>query len=188
MNLRNKSDLEIFIEKEKILRESSFVKKFDEGGSTAILQWDKKLGYDEVVVGPEGEEVLSALFTLRMFIQNNDRISIRNISKIFQEEPDLDSRKSYFESVRIGLNCELDKKIGIKFFDDHYTYREALNLYLYSVGHTNREYTEKWKEMSEAPFAGAMFKNAVNLAIALLVGNIEILSNITQEALDELYK
>lgn len=188
MNPRNKSDLEIFIKKARILQESSFAKKFDEGGSTAILQWDKKIGFDEVVVGPEGEEVHSALFTLRMFIQDNDRISIKNISKIFQEEPELDNRKSYFEDVRIGLNSELDKEIGMKYFDDHYTYREALNLYLYSEGHTNRKYTEKWKEISETPFAATMFRNAVNLAIALFVGNIEILSNISQEALDELYK
>ena len=138
------------------------------------------------MVGPEGDEVNSALFTLRMFIQNNDRISIENISNIFQEEPELDSRKSNFEAVRLGLNGELEKKIGINYFGDHFTYMEALKLYLYSEGHTNRECTEKWKEISEVPFAATMYRNAINLAIALLVGNIEVLSNITQEALDDL--
>ena len=164
---RSVADLETFNEKANVLLGSSFLAKINNGESGVTLTFNTENGAIYEFFGPEGESVSAVLFTLRMFIQNNDRISINNIGKIYEREPLLSELLPTYLKIKDNLNSQLDKQGNVDFFGKKHTFREALWTYLYATGHTNIQKSEELKEILEAPLAGALFKDMVNAAITL---------------------
>jgi hypothetical protein len=180
------SDLETFNDKAAVLLSSTFMDKVRNEESGVSFHWDRTNGAVETLKGPEGESVSSALFTLRMFMQNNDRISIGNIGKIYSVQPKLTTHNSEYEIIKKSLNYQLDVKAGFDFFGKNYTFREALDVYLYATGHTNRQKTEELKKITSAPLASSLFKNIVNVSIGTIGFHIESLVSLNEKALLEL--
>jgi hypothetical protein len=90
--------------------------------------------------GPSNESIAAFLLTFRLFIQKNERISLVNIAKIY-DELDLDNFiKKEFIKMRHNYNQYLDEKILIPFkkFEKSFTRRKLLYLIIYGDrAHTN---------------------------------------------------
>lgn len=178
------ADLKLFVEKADVLLASSFADAMIRTSSAFLLEWHVGKGCEAILVGAEGESVDAAFLTLRMFLQNNDRISIGNIAKIYSREPELSSFQTEFEKIRKSINGFLDKGNGINFFGKHYTNREAIELLMYGTkGHTSREKEAEVKALLEAPIVAPMFLNQVNSAAAILILGIEEIAKINKKAL-----
>ena len=103
--------------------------------------------------GPDEESLKSVFLTLRMFLQDNESISIRNMSKMFANLK-LDSQLTApFESIRSDLNRFLDNApSGVSPCDEGHklTHREIMKAYLYGkYAHLNSKYTvtiKRWEE------------------------------------------
>ena len=118
---------------------------------------------------PDYELIEAPLITLRLFMQNNDYISIRNIHKIYNSNPDIpDNLKNLFIESREELNKFLDKDSLFSIqsliwmnererYATHYTNREILESLLYGeIAHfTQREDYQK--------LYGKIFDNTFNL-------------------------
>ncbi|WP_417909975.1 hypothetical protein [Candidatus Electronema sp. PJ] len=85
MNPDTIENLTLFNEKAQFLLRSSFSDSMlrNESGFIAEFKIGRKV--DSVLVGAEGESVVAAYAVLRMFLQDNDRLSINNIAKIYEK-------------------------------------------------------------------------------------------------------
>jgi Arc/MetJ-type ribon-helix-helix transcriptional regulator len=100
---------------------------------------------------PDDELIEAPLMTLRLFMQNNDYISIKNISKVYDSNPVIPNElKDHFVASRRNFNNLLDKNslfsiqslIWINEHEHHathYTNREILESLLYGeISHFTR--------------------------------------------------
>lgn len=187
MNNDKISDLKLFNEKAAFLQNSSFADSMLRNQSGVLFSWKAGEKYESVIVGAEGESVDAMLLTLRMFLQNNDRISIGNIAKIYSQEQDLAAYRSKFDSIRHRINVFLDVSNSISFFGKNYTNRETIDLCLYgSKGHSNREKEAELHSLMEAPIVWQVFLNQFNNAVAVLIKGIMAVAEINKDALIEI--
>ena len=178
------ADLELFNEKADVLLHSSFSEKLLRNQSAFLFSWSEGQAPESVLIGAEGESVDAAFLTLRMFMQNNDRISIGNIAKIYESEFDISPFRQEFESTRSLINTYLDSKNGIDFFGKQYTNKETIELLLYgSKGHSNRAKESELKGLMLDPIVSNLFLHMVNVAAANLVKGISAISDINKKAL-----
>ena len=147
-----KEILELFNNKANDVINSSFVKEAKEKDISFTLSGniDKKTGnwatrYE--VIHHNTDFINSVILPLRMFIQNNERISIHNISLIYGQFSISDYKKT-FDTIRKYLNDYLDETAKT-FLDDQPTKRELLETIVYGeLVHLNPEKSEKlekWK-------------------------------------------
>ncbi|MGH8008834.1 MAG: hypothetical protein ACREQ3_17740 [Candidatus Binatia bacterium] len=73
--------LRLFLEAEARLWEYSYAQKIVNEPSGFNLSWDQDEGLSSTRSGPEGESIDAYVLTLRLFIQNNERVSIGNTTK-----------------------------------------------------------------------------------------------------------
>jgi ribosome-associated protein YbcJ (S4-like RNA binding protein) len=178
------SDLKLFNEKAVLLLNSSFADAMLRNESAFMFSWEAGKSCEAVVVGAEGESVDAAFLTLRMFLQNNDCISIGNMAKIYSQEQELDVHRSDFNSVRDQINEYLDHGTAVDFFGKIYTNREVIELLLYgSKGHTNRAKEAELRSLLENPIISKLFLNLVNVASANLIKGIAAVAKINDNAL-----
>lgn len=187
MEPNNKEDLLLFNEKADVLLASSFAEAMLNNSTGVMFEWSTGNQPESIILGAEGESVDAAFLTLRMFIQNNDRISIANISKIYLNEAKLQPFAAEFESVKNDINVFLDKVNGIDFFGNNYTHKELIELLMYgSKGHTNRAKEKQLKEIQKLQFISHLFNNQVNRAVTVLMIGIGKLADINKNAIKSL--
>ena len=184
------SDLKLFSKKVGGLLNSRFYQDILAEESGVILDYHKDRGFDDVVLGPQGESVDAVLLTLRMFQQNKDRIAVRNIWEIFETEHELKEFRDQFLKSKNHLNSELDKKSKVDLLGKKYSLREALNLFLHgSQSHCDRDKQKELDEIFAIPFwAPSIFNNIVNMAIAIFIGNLGALKTTVDLALEKLHE
>ncbi len=189
MKTANLDDLKLYNEKADLLLSSSFADAMLRKGSGFMFSWKAGKNCESVLVGAEGESVDAAFLTLRMFLQNNDRISIGNMAKIYSQEQELVAHRSDFNSIRSQINDFLELGNGIGFFGKNYTNREIIELLLYgSRGHTNRAKDAELRSLLEAPVVSQLLLNQVNNAAALLLKGISAVAEINKKALSDIEK
>lgn len=178
------SDLKLFNEKAACLLTSSFADAMLRGESGFRFSWNASEGGKAVYSGAKGESVDAAFLTLRMFLQNNDRISIGNMAKLYLHIQELAAYRSDFDSIRTQINDFLDAGNGIDFSGKHYTNREVIELLLYgSKGHSNRAKEAELRGLLDVPIVSQMFLNQVNIAAAILIKGIVAVAEINKKAL-----
>lgn len=94
-----KETLEIFNEKAKSL--NNFLQANNSHRSVKISQGSAE------VTGPTEEQTQAALLSLRMFMQNNDPLSVQNMLKLYEQEANEELLEK-FQQVRNSLNTFLD--------------------------------------------------------------------------------
>ncbi|MDE5422425.1 hypothetical protein L3073_09425 [Ancylomarina sp. DW003] len=101
-------------------------------------------GHRILEIGPTGEEFDSYILNLRLFIQNNDSLSINNLSKQYSENCTNPILVDKIKLLREGLNEVLDSNVYVykeNNSDEGFislTSRGILDIYIYGeYGHTN---------------------------------------------------
>jgi hypothetical protein len=124
--------LNLFIEKVKRLQSLSLVSTLLEKGSSFRLSWTAESGALRLAVtGPEAEQIEAFTLTMRLFMQDNDQISLRNMSMLYELLPMSAELKQYFAMHRANLNEALDRRCMVNVNGDHPTWREVLETVLY---------------------------------------------------------
>lgn len=128
--------LKIFNEKAaRLLSLSFFSKALDSG---AIISFQKSTGWDSVFVGPDEESIEALVLTLRLFMQDNEPISLKNVRGLYTTHfrPAL---ATDFADHCARLNASLNALSGLSIEDTRrLTYRDVLEIFVYgSYAHTN---------------------------------------------------
>jgi hypothetical protein len=145
---------DILLFKEKVnelneLNELSIVSWFNENHKRLLAMDIVIEDYWDIVVksiSPNKEQTDAFLLTFRMFIQKNDRISIRQISRIYEKLPNDMIEKQSFNKIHKDINNYLDSDSMLSENDRTWTNREIMYNILFGMrGHTERDKLENCK-------------------------------------------
>jgi hypothetical protein len=147
--------LNLFIEKAELLRLSSFV-------TTRILNQEFKLDIEANLGTTEWsikstdidlEQLDAFLLTMRLFIQNNERISICRTAELIGLLNVSEGLKERFLKNRDLLNNFLNSKSSFSIHGDRPTYKEVMDTVLYgNHGHLSLEKRRRYKKWTAGPF------------------------------------
>lgn len=130
-----------------------FNKKVDELGNSSFLKnWEsQKILWDSLTsqlpskfILPNDEETKAFILTLRFFCQNNEPISVANISKIYKSNLIAEELKLKFHFSRKALNTILD----LNFRSSNLTNRDILDAFIYgNYAHSTKR--DKYLELTK---------------------------------------
>jgi len=160
------SSLRLFNEKADKLMSLGFTKKiFEEKiGFTMSAKQDGPVKFQRH--GPEGESIDAFVLTYRFFIQDNEKISFRNMSKIYDGREITQDKKEAFKNIRETINNFLNSNSFLTINSKTYTHREIQDIFVYGgLSHadkTKKRIFDSWKRnqlvfgMLEEDFVGTL--------------------------------
>ena len=179
--------LRLFNEKHDKLMSLGFVKKIFEEKIGFTMSVKKDAPVDFQRHGPEGESIDAFVLTYRFFIQDNEMISFRNMSKIYDEMGITQDKKKAFEGIRETINTFLNSNSMLIIKDKKYTNREIQDIFIYGglshANETKKRIFDSWKkdqlifEILENEFVGVLV-NILNAIQAIARLNLNVLKEI----------
>ncbi|MCE5250096.1 hypothetical protein LLG96_07730 [bacterium] len=130
--------LELFDEKSGHLLELSLSQEISKSYNASV-RWNREQGWTSKFAGPNGESVDAFILTLRLFIQDNEPISLRRMRDLYRKAPIEPVLADQFDDVCTELNTFLDSETHLAIDDDRQlTYRDIFEFFIYgSLAHTN---------------------------------------------------
>jgi len=131
MNAQSRERLELFVEKAELLRSGNFYKQLQEQQGLTLnvsIRQGEEIAITHNV--PQGESLQALAVTFRMFIQNNDRISIGRIEELSSDAGISQNWKDQISHVRNVINDFLDSPARVSFTNQQgiYTMREIMEV------------------------------------------------------------
>jgi hypothetical protein len=146
--------LNLFNEKADKLRNSNFVKAALEN-SGASLSWQEGEPFQITRTGPTEENIDAFVLTLRFFVQDNERSSFRNMSKLYTDKAISEEHRSEFEKARSYLNDFLDSSTMFNFNGKRITKRQLMEVFVFGgLSHANKQKKslyDQWMRLGLAP-------------------------------------
>jgi hypothetical protein len=138
MQMYTREVLELFVQTVDELRGTRFVRDASERGMNVTMTFTPD-SVDIESTAPDGEAVRSLLLTFRLFLHNNDRISVGSLAK-FTSQRDLSQEwKEWITALRDAVNGLLDSNSSLVINTTPLTNRVILETFIYARAHTNRE-------------------------------------------------
>jgi hypothetical protein len=177
--------LELFNEKADQFLSSEFFKQASGGGS--IVEFNRESGWDSIHVGPDDESTRALVLTLRLFMQDNDRISLRNMAALYGSLPVSAPVKQEFVAHRSQLNALLDSASHLAITEEGpLTYREIVSIFVYGeYAHVNARYRQTYEDLRTTE-CFPLFQNCLVDAVVAFARCISALRRTNEEAAAEL--
>jgi hypothetical protein len=179
--------LRLFEEKVQKLVGLKFVKEIREQKGGAIVEYKQGIGWDSVFIGPDDETLDAVVLTLRLFMQDNERISVRNVRRLYMESGLPTELRQEFCEVADHLNAQLDTCTNISIKEgERLTFREVLYIFVYgSHAHTTPRWHRLYCDLKTTPFF-PILQNDFVITIAFVLRILHKMSLLNQRATDEL--
>ncbi|WP_338835118.1 hypothetical protein [Bradyrhizobium septentrionale] len=107
------------------------------------------------------DEIDAFVLSYRVFTQDNDRLSIRNLSKIFAKDWMYPNARECFDDARAQLNGHLDRASTITFPEGRISVRALVDTIIYGgLAHSNEEKSkifDSWEHSGIMGFIWAEF-------------------------------
>jgi len=190
MNIENQiKRLQLFNEKVNLINEFRFARKVAEEQVGAIAEYKKGNGWKAIYIGPDEESIHAVVNTIRMFIQDNDMLSLKKMDSFYSSLPISNGIRDKFHDARMTLNKELDSRTHWSIEENrNLTYRDILDIFIYGhYSHTNAKKQRTFKELSETPFFPLMQADFVRV-LSYFIKLLNSLKEINEEAIAELTK
>jgi hypothetical protein len=143
--------IRLFVSKVEYLESLSYVETLLTKGSGVTLTIGPSPTSGVQFRGPQREQVDAFVNTLRMFMQNNDSVSIANVAAAVDQLPLPQEDTQAFRDVRRILNEFLDSKCAGWFGQRPETNRDVLETVLYGeLSHTNEAARDRYFSWVEA--------------------------------------
>ena len=166
--------LELFAEKAGRLGELSLAQEILKS-YRASVRWAKGEPWTGEYSGPAEEAVDAYILTLRVLIQDNEPISLRNMRRLYRAEPIPASLADQFDEACAELNAFLDTDTNLAIEEGRQlTYRAIFEVFVYgSLAHTNSPHKRQvftalrdgaWFPLFQAHFADSLRAFEVTLA------------------------
>lgn len=134
-------------------------------------------------VQPDLEIVESYVTNLRFFIQDNEEISIHNLSKFYEAHCQDTKSIDKFNELRNILNSELDRVWPFIFNGETLTFRNIFEGFIYSrIAHTNVKRHRIFHEMTERPFGYYLAYDYFLRCISLVHNVLTMISDLNKVA------
>ncbi len=150
---------------------------------------------------PDEESLSAAILTLRMFIQNNEPISLYNMSELYSRINVPQDLKDKFNELRDALNCYLDKSSNVTISDtslgygkisesesgQQHTNRKLIDAYIYGhYAHCDKSKRKDFKKIDTVPIFGPLGKFHFTSILKRIILVINETTSVNQEAIQYL--
>ena len=187
------SALKLYNEKSNELLELSFLKTITNPKAGVTISGHlKDSGEYEInseIRGPSKEAIQAFVLTFRYFIQNNESISFKNISELYNVANIDAELKKQFESARIELNNMLDSSnfMNLKYNNEILSNRKIMDVFIYgALAHANPQKYRLYNEWMSFPPAAVLFQNCFNLILGHTLEAIVFVSRLNEKAIVQL--
>jgi hypothetical protein len=179
--------LRLFEEKVEKLLALKFVNEIRQQSSGAIVEYRQGKGWDAIFVGPSDETLDAVILTLRLFMQDNERISVRNIRRLYMESGLTAGLRDEFCTVAEHLNAQLDSPTSISIKEgEHLTFRDVLQIFIYgSHAHTTPRWHQLYRDLKTTAFF-PILQNDFVTTLAFMLRILHKMSLLNRRATDEL--
>ena len=176
--------LRLFNEKvDRLLSLSFFAKASD---SRAIVEFTRNAGWDSVFVGPDEESIEALVLTLRLFMQDNEPLSLRNMRSLYAARLPKGLGLDFVDHcTRFNVSLDSDSMLSIE-DGRQLTHRDILEIFVYGAyAHTNPQRRRTFEGLRTTAFFPVFQQTLV--AIIVVFGRcLRSLQKINETALSEL--
>lgn len=157
--------LHLFEDKVQKLLGLKFVSEIRDQAGGAIAEYKQGKGWDAIFVGPSEETLDAVILTLRLFIRDNERISVRNVRRLYMESGLPKELRDEFCRVADHLNAQLDTPTNMSIKEgERLTFREVLQIFVYgSNAHTTPRWHRLYRDLKTTPFFPVLQHDFVTL-------------------------
>jgi hypothetical protein len=158
--------LKLFDEKADQLLASEFFNHVP--GSGAIVEFNRESGWEAIHVGPDDESTRAFVLTLRLFMQDNDQISLAKMANLYGSLPVSAVVKQEFAAHRSQLNAFLDSESHLAIAEESLlTYRDILLIFVYGeYAHVSVCHRQTYEDLRTTPFFPLFQKCLVDAVVA----------------------
>ncbi len=180
--------LRLFNAKVERLQSSSLVAILVQQGSRLTLSWTAETSLLQLALsGPTAEQVDAFVLTMRLFMQDKDRISLRNVARLYESLRVSEDLKKYYAMHLANLNKFLDGHAFIAIDGDRPTRREVLETVLYGeLSHVEPAKQSRYRAWVANPLAGGMITFEFVGILQMYIRTLAVMAEINRRALAEL--
>jgi len=189
--MKNKDPLDalkLFNEKAEKLKKCSFTRLVfkEKSGITFSAKIGEPVKLERR--GPNEEAIDAFVLTFRFFIQDNEKSSFRNISKVYDKLPISQQEKDLFMYARKKLNDLLDSGSILKIDNKTLvTKRHILYVFIYGgLSHANERKKKIFDYWASDSILGPLLQNEFVFILATLMNFIMYIQNLNEEVIKEL--
>jgi hypothetical protein len=181
--------LEYFNQNVEQLHGFNFWKNFP-SKSGINIQWDFKEGNPKIkteVSGPNEEAISAFILKYRMFIQDKDDISLRNLDKLYASFSIENDYYERFKASRQKINNILDEISNVTINKHKVTIREIHDMFIYgfwshlSQNDLNRK---RYLRIKDNPALLAIFTNDFNVTLIKVMNELVQIKFLNEEVID----
>jgi hypothetical protein len=177
--------LRLFNEKSEKLKRCSFTRLIFEYGSG--ISFSARIN-EEIKIqrtGPEEEAIDAFSLTFRFFIQDNEKMSFRNLAAIYNDLPISPLRKESFANARTELNNFLASYCPFSINNERLSNRHILEVFMYGgLSHAN----EKKKVLYDAWMANPLLSQFLQNEFVVILGNVMKIISYVQDLNNSIMK
>lgn len=182
LNEKNIEVFKLFDEKFKKLKNGTFIRYIKRNGLHFSYSFEKEK-FNNTHKHPTENAIDTFVLNIRLFIQDNDKISIRKLVPIYEKCP-YSNLKDMFYKNRKMLNDYLGSKFPFKINKKNITLRQIFNGFIYSqIAHTSKREHFDFLAVYEGvhKVAQGMLKHQFFMTCLNVYRIIERINNINQE-------
>ncbi len=179
--------LNLFNEKADKLESLSFTRKIFGEESGVSVSWKRGQEVKTERRGPDEEAIDAFVLTLRFFVQDNEKSSLRKMAELYdglQIDSDLIED---FHKARDALNQYLDSCSFIKINEHQLTQREVFEVIMWGgLAHANEKKKAVYDEWSKIPIVFPMLQNEFVVTLANTLKVLFYIRDLNQKVIQEL--
>ena len=181
--------LKLFNEKGEKLENSRFLRNLLTNGNSTTISWSEGNSVQIQTMTADDDSRDSFILTLRFFIQDNEKSSFRNMSKIYNSLPDdkkFNQLKKNFNEARTVLNDFLDRELDIKMnlYGEKVTNRLLFETFIFGeLAHSNQHHEKRYKMWVANPILGSLIKVEFNNILYKILKLIKYVREVNKEVL-----
>lgn len=179
--------LENFNQRAEMLLNSPLTRKVLIGELRCSFSW--KAGEGVKISSPEYEknDLDAFILTLRLFVQNNEAISLQNLQNAYDGSAVSQDLKDSIATARSKLNDFLDSRMIFQWPDGAETYREHFETIMYgNLAHMNAAKAELFRKWMSDEFISHNVWTLFLMIVQNILATISYLKVVNEKALEEL--
>jgi hypothetical protein len=178
----------LFNKKAAWLLQSSFVQTSLQQGQQFSLEFAQGKPLKMERSGPAGESIDAFVLTFRLFIQRNDRCSVKKLRDAYEVLPLAEDRKVELRELCAQWEGLRDFNTWLTLDGERLTYGRIMDVFIYGgLAHSDAKLTPTYDQWMSGPSAG-MLEYLFCKGLSDTLGGIQILVECNVEALDLLGK
>ena len=185
--------LKLFNQKAQKLQNLSFIKQYNETKNALTITATKDVESDvfniEIDSNRANDESIDAVsLTLRFFIQDNEKCSFRNLSKLYEKIEPIVGGKQTYEAYRIYLNDFLNQETQpqpkVNEFERPLLLRDVLEVFMYGgLSHANEKKKVIYDRWMSEQISCAAYTHLFHLIVSEIIKITSDISKINKMAI-----